>query len=110
MPVFGARWDGKASAVEIQVSGWIGKKSIGKGEKHTKELGDDPALNDNLIPVFQCRNQPTWVHFLEIPFLPRLIKVNDDFLELETKFGKRNVCAVCPRAAVAGVTVAAKKY
>lgn len=43
-----------------------------------------------------------WVHF-KIPWLTRLVEVDDDFLVLESELLEHDVCAVRPRAAVVGV-------
>lgn len=48
------------------------------------------------------RESTYWIHF-KIPWLTRLVKVDDDFFVLQTKLLDHNVCAMSPGAAVVGV-------
>lgn len=49
-----------------------------------------------------CKGGTYRVDF-KVPWLARLVKVDDDLFVLQTKFLDRNVCAVRPRTTVVGV-------
>jgi hypothetical protein len=82
----------------LGIAGWEEMAWVSIGE----ELCDNGTLCDDLAVVVDSWDQAARVD-LQVPLITGTVKVNNNFLELETELLQSNVCTMRPWAAVVGV-------